>query len=69
MGLLFAGCMFVVSVVFGVCTQWLSLVLWVVYASWWRGLVPVFCWMRLDLVFLVGKFTCGRVFGVSVALL
>ena len=35
-------------------------------ASWWRGLVPVFWWMRLDLVFLVGRTVSGRMFwGVS----
>ena len=28
----------------------------------WRGLVPVFWWMRLDLVFLVGRATSGGVF-------
>ena len=64
--LLFAGCRFVVPVVFGVCPQWLRLVQWVVSASWWRGLVPVFLWMRLDLVFLVGKTMSNSVFwGVS----
>ena len=30
--------------------------------SWWRGLVPVFWWMRLDLVFLVGRTASGDVF-------
>ena len=38
------------------------LVQWVVLASWWMGLVPVFCWMWLDLVFLVGRSTFGGVF-------
>ncbi len=34
--------------------------------SWWRGLVPVFWLMRLDLVFLVGRTMSGGVFwGVS----
>ena len=33
-----------------------------VYASWWRGLVPVFLWIRLDLVFLVGSTMSGGVF-------
>ena len=33
-----------------------------VKASWWRVLVPVFWWMRLDLVFLVGRSTAGDVF-------
>ena len=55
-GLLFAGCRFVVSVVFVlppvakvgsvVCVGFLV-----------EGLVPVFWWMRLDLVFLVGRTT------------
>ena len=31
-------------------------------SSWWRGLVPVFWWMRLDLVFLVGTSMSGGVF-------
>ena len=31
-------------------------------SSWWRGLVPVFWWMRLDLVFLVGRSTFSGVF-------
>ena len=68
-GLLFAGCRFVVPVVFGVCPQWLRLVQGVVLASWWRGLVPVFWWMRLDLVFLVGRTMSRGVFWVSVTLL
>ena len=55
LGLLSAGCRFVFPVVFGVCPLWLMLVQWVLYASWWRRLVPVFWWMRLDLVFLVGR--------------
>ena len=61
-GLLFAACWFIIPVVFGVCPQWLRLVQWVVWASWWRGLVPVFWWMRLDLVFLVGRTASGGVF-------
>ena len=28
----------------------------------WRGLVPVFWWVRLDLVFVVGRTTFGGVF-------
>ena len=64
-GLRFAGCRFVVPVVFVVCPLWLRLVQWVVQASWWRGLVPVFWWMRLDLVFLVGTSTSvGMFWGV-----
>ena len=51
-----------VSVVFGVSPQWLRLVQWVVYASRWRGVVPVFWWMRLDLVFLVCRSTSSSVF-------
>ena len=47
---------------FGTCSQWVRLVQWVVQASWWRGLVPVFWWMRLDLVFLVGRTTSDGVF-------
>ena len=43
----------VVLVVFGVYPQWVRFVQWVVEASWWRGLVPVFWRMRLDLVSLV----------------
>ena len=35
---------------------------WVVQASLWIGLVPVFWWMRLDLVFLVGRTTSSGVF-------
>ena len=61
-GLLFSGCRFVVPVVFGACPQCLRLVQWVVQASWWSGLVPMFSWMRLDLVFLVGRSTSGCVF-------
>ena len=61
-GLLFTGCRFIVPVVFGVCPQWLWLVQWVVSASWWRGLVLVFWWVRLDLVFLVSRCTSGGVF-------
>ena len=38
------------------------MVQWLVWASWWRGLVPVFWWMRLDLVFLVGRTVSGGVF-------
>ena len=60
--LLFTGCRFVVPVVFAVCPHWLSLVQWVVLASWWRVLVPVFWWMRLDLVFLVGMTPTSGVF-------
>ena len=37
-------------------------VLYVVSASWWRGLVPVFWWMRLHLVFLVHRTASGGVF-------
>ena len=41
------------------------MVQWVVLASWWRGLVPVFWWLRMDLVFLVGRTTsCGVFWGV-----
>ena len=61
-GLLFAGCRFVVPVVFGVCPQWVSLIQWIVWASWWRRLVPVFWWMRLYLVFLVGRTASSGVF-------
>ena len=61
-GLLFTGCRFVVPIVFGVCLPWLRLVQWVVWASWWRGLVPMFCLIRLDLVFLVGRTTSVGVF-------
>ena len=61
-GLLFAGCRFIVPFVFGVCPQWLWLIQWIVQASWWRGLVPVFWWMRLDLVFLVGETASGGLF-------
>ena len=61
-GLLFTGCRFIAPVVFGVCLQWLRLVQWVVYDSWWRGLVPVFWWMRLDLIFLVGRTASSGVF-------
>ena len=60
--LLFIGYRFVVPVVFGICPQWLRLVQWVVLASWWRVLVPVFWWMRLDLVFLVCRTVSGGVF-------
>ena len=60
--LLFAGCRFIVPVVFGVCPQGVRLVQWVVWASWWRVLLPVFWWMRLDLVFLVGRTTSSGVF-------
>ena len=35
------------------CLPPVAKVQWVVSASWWRGLVPVFWCMRLDLVFLV----------------
>ena len=61
-GLLFAGCRFVVPIVFGVCPQWVRLVQWPVYASWCTVLVPVFWWMRLDLVFLVCRTTSVGVF-------
>ena len=61
-GLLFAGCRFIVPVVFGVCPQWLRLVQWVVWASWWSRLVHVFWWIKLDLIFLVGRTTSGGVF-------
>ena len=67
-GLLFADCRFVVPIVFSVCSQWLRLVHWAVQASWWRGLVPVFWWMRLDLVFLVGRTASSGVFWGSVNL-
>ena len=60
--LLFTGCMFIIPIVFGVCSQWLWLVQWVLQASWWRGLVPVFWWMRLYLVFLVSRSRSGGVF-------
>ena len=33
-----------------------------VQASWWARLVPVFWWMELDLVPLVGWAMCGGVF-------
>ena len=62
-GVLFTGWKFVVPIVFGVCPQWLRFVQWVVSASWLRGLVPVYCWMWLDLVFLVGRTESGGVFG------
>ena len=39
------------------------LVQWVVLASWCRVLVPVFCCMRLDLIFLLGRNSSGGVFG------
>ena len=52
-GLLFPGCRFIVPIVFGVCPQWRRLVQWVVLASWW---------MRLDLVFLMGRSTSDVVF-------
>ena len=61
-GLLFTGCVFMVPVVFRFCPQWLRLVQLVVDASWWRGLLPVFWWMRLDLVFLLGRTTSSDVF-------
>ena len=62
-GLLFTGCRFVVPVVFRVCSQWLRVVQWCVLASLWRGLLPVFWWMRLNLVFLVGRSMSHGVFG------
>ena len=61
-GLLFACCQFIVPSVFGVCPQWVRLVPWLVQASWLRGLVPVFWWLGLDLVFLVGRVMSGGVF-------
>ena len=61
-GLHFPHCRFVVPVVFGVCSQWVRLVQWVVWTSWWRRLVPVFWWLRLDLVFLVVRSTSDGVF-------
>ena len=61
-GLLFIGCRLVFPIVFGVCPQWVRLVQWVVSASWCRGLVPVFWWIRLDLVLLVGRTVSGGVF-------
>ena len=58
--------MFVVPIVFGVCPQLVRLVQCVVLASWWRGVVPGFWWMRLDLVFLVGRtLSAGMFWGVS----
>ena len=63
-GLLFAGCRFVVPVVFDDYTQWMRLVLWLVQASWWRGLLPVFQWVGLDLVLLVGRAVFRGVFWV-----
>ena len=54
--------MFVVPVGFGVCPQWVRLVQWVVQASWLRGVEPVFWWVRLDLVFMVGRTTSSGVF-------
>ena len=66
-GLLFAGCWFIFPVVFGVFPQWMSLTQWPVQASLWRVLVPVFWWVGLDLVFLVGRAVSGGVFwGVCV---
>ena len=61
-GLLFEGCRFIIPTVFGVCLQWVRLAQWVVQASWWRGPVPVFWLMRLDLVFLAGRITSSGVF-------
>ena len=61
-GLLFAGCRLVVIIVFDVCPQWLRFVQWIVLSSWWRGLVPLFWRMRLDLIFLVGRTTSGGAF-------
>ena len=37
----------------------MKLVQWLVSAFLWEGLVPVFWWMSLDLVFLVGRITSG----------
>ena len=39
-----------------------KVVQWVVEASWWRGLLPLFWWMRLDHVFLVGRTVFSGVF-------
>ena len=61
-GLLFAGCKFIVPIVFGVCSQWVGLVQWLVQVSWWRVLVPVVWWVGLDLVFLLGRPTSSDVF-------
>ena len=61
-GLLFVGCRFVVPVVIGVYPQCVRLVQWVVLAPCWKGLVPVFWWLRLDLVFLVGRTASSGVF-------
>ena len=61
-GLFFSGCWFIVPIVFGFCPQWLRLVQWVVWAFLCRRLVPVFWWMRLDLVFLLGVSMSGGVF-------
>ena len=68
-GLLFTGRWFVVPIVFGVCPQWVRLVQWVVWASCWKRIVPVFWWMRLDIVFLVDRIMSGGMFWVSVTLL
>ena len=62
LGLVFTGCRFIVPIVFGFCSQLLRVVQWVVQASCWRGLVSMFWWMRLHLVFLVGRTTSGGVF-------
>ena len=49
--------MFVVPIIFGVSPQCVSLVQWLV-----EGTVPVFWWVGLNLVFLVGRATSGGVF-------
>ena len=61
-GLLLAGYRFIVPKVFVVCPQWIMLVQYILYASWWRRLLPLFWWMRLDLVFLVFRIAFGGVF-------
>ena len=46
----------------------MRLVQWLVQASWWRRLVPVFWWIRLGVVFLVVGPLLVVCFGVSVNL-
>ena len=60
---LHAGWKVVVPLKYGVCPPWLGFDQCLVKVSWLGGLVPVFWWMRLDLVSLKGSAISRSVLG------
>ena len=61
-GFLSADCKVVVTFICGVFPRWMGFDHCLARVLWWAGLVPVFWWVKLDLVSLKGNDASSRVF-------